>query len=720
MLNQETAKAARTDSGYILRAPRRMRVADAVAQYMRVPMGAGNSVPWDPLVAPYVIEPMNCLASREYDAVIFVGPARTGKTIGLIDGWVIYNVICDPADMLIIQMTEEKAREHSKKRLARTFRVSPEVVSRLSPNKNDNNVYDRTFLAGNYLKIGWPSVNIMSSSDYKCVALTDYDRFPEDIDGEGDAFSLASKRTTTFMSSGMTLVESSPGRDVKDVKWRRTSPHEAPPTTGILSLYNRGDRRRWYWPCPHCGEYFQPCGDVVAGFRDIADPVLASEAAYIQCPSCSGRIMPEQKRELNGRGVWLRDGESINADGSRYGDPRRSRIASFWMEGPAAAYQTLSQLVYKLLTAEQEYETTGSEETLKTVINTDWGLPYLPRASMEQRKSELLEQRAEPVPSRSVPDGVNFLVATVDVQAGRHRRFVVQVSGRQMETKEVDAERMLHLKFVRRLHQMRGTSLLSGVLIRLSALKEYEDSELTAARIAAALGMYIRKGDGQSYEPDGNGSKENERELTIQPGIIYDDLKPGEEIGMVKSDRPNPNLETFRNGQLRAVAAGSRLSFSSTARNYNGTYSAQRQELVESTDGYLILQDWFIGAVTRPMYRAWLKQAVASGVIRLPRDLDRSSLYTAVYSGPVMPWIDPVKEAEAWKIQIRGGAATESDWVRAGGRNPDDVKRRRKAEIDENRKLDLVFDTDPASDKGGSSAATKRQEPQHTDDQSEE
>ncbi|EHU5718194.1 phage terminase large subunit family protein [Shigella sonnei] len=429
MLNQETAKAARTDSGYILRAPRRMRVADAVAQYMRVPMGAGNSVPWDPLVAPYVIEPMNCLASREYDAVIFVGPARTGKTIGLIDGWVIYNVICDPADMLIIQMTEEKAREHSKKRLARTFRVSPEVVSRLSPNKNDNNVYDRTFLAGNYLKIGWPSVNIMSSSDYKCVALTDYDRFPEDIDGEGDAFSLASKRTTTFMSSGMTLVESSPGRDVKDVKWRRTSPHEAPPTTGILSLYNRGDRRRWYWPCPHCGEYFQPCGDVVAGFRDIADPVLASEAAYIQCPSCSGRIMPEQKRELNGRGVWLRDGESINTDGSRYGDPRRSRIASFWMEGPAAAYQTLSQLVYKLLTAEQEYETTGSEETLKTVINTDWGLPYLPRASMEQRKSELLEQRAEPVPSRSVPDGVNFLVATVDVQAGRHRRFVVQVTG---------------------------------------------------------------------------------------------------------------------------------------------------------------------------------------------------------------------------------------------------------------------------------------------------
>lgn len=429
MMIQETAKGVRIDSAGILFAPSRMPVADAVREFMRVPMGAGNSVPWDPLVAPYVIEAMNCLSSREYDAVVFVGPARTGKTIGLIDGWIVYNIVCDPSDALIIQMTEEKAREHSKKRLARTFRVSPEVASRLSPNRNDNNVYDRTFLAGNYLKIGWPSVNIMSSSDYKCVALTDYDRFPEDIDGEGDAFSLASKRTTTFMSSGMTLVESSPGRDITDVKWRPRSLHEAPPATGILSLYNRGDRRCWYWPCPHCGEYFRPIGNTVSGYQDITDPVLAGEAAYVQCPHCTGHILPSQKRDLNAKGVWLRDGETITADDVRGGEPRRSRIASFWMEGPAAAYQTLSQLVYKRLTAEQEYEATGSEETLKAVINTDWGQPYLPRAAMDQRQSEELMARAEMYGKRLVPPGVRFLVVSVDVQGGKKRRFVVQVVG---------------------------------------------------------------------------------------------------------------------------------------------------------------------------------------------------------------------------------------------------------------------------------------------------
>ncbi|MGD7688408.1 tail fiber protein [Escherichia coli] len=70
--------------------PRRMPISEAVKKFMRVPKGAGNSVPWDPELTPYIIEPMNCLASREYDAVIFVGPARTGKTIGLIDGWIVY------------------------------------------------------------------------------------------------------------------------------------------------------------------------------------------------------------------------------------------------------------------------------------------------------------------------------------------------------------------------------------------------------------------------------------------------------------------------------------------------------------------------------------------------------------------------------------------------------------------------------------------------------
>ncbi|MBZ3683714.1 MULTISPECIES: phage portal protein [Providencia] len=278
-------------------------------------------------------------------------------------------------------------------------------------------------------------------------------------------------------------------------------------------------------------------------------------------------------------------------------------------------------------------------------------------------------------------------------------------AGQQMgELKSILTENMLHLKYVRRLHQLRGNSLFSGILMRLSALKDYEDAELTAARIAASLGMYIKKGDAGTYDDE---REYEDRTIDIVPGIIFDELRPGEDVGMIKSDRPNPNLENFRNGQLRAVAAGSRGSYSSIARDYNGTYSAQRQELVESFEGYYILQDTFCGSVSRPVYRQWLQMAIAAGVIVVPADVDRSSLYNATYSGPVMPWIDPLKESAAWKTQIRGGAATESDWVRARGGNPAEVKRRRKAEIDENERLGLVYDTDPANDKGNDNADDK-------------
>src|SRR3546814_12495812 len=74
------------------------------------------------------------------------------------------------------------------------------------------------------------------------VGITDYDRIPDDIAGDGNAFDLASKRTTTFGSFAMTLAESSPSREITDYK-KVVRGHAAPPPTGILALYNRGERR---------------------------------------------------------------------------------------------------------------------------------------------------------------------------------------------------------------------------------------------------------------------------------------------------------------------------------------------------------------------------------------------------------------------------------------------------------------------------------------------
>lgn len=258
-------------------------------------------------------------------------------------------------------------------------------------------------------------------------------------------------------------------------------------------------------------------------------------------------------------------------------------------------------------------------------------------------------------------------------------------------TKRVDAADMLHLAFIKRLHQVRGVSMLHGVIVRLADLKNYEESERVAARIAAAVAMYIRK-DPTAFEND-NFSPEK-REIALEPGLIIDDLLPGEEIGMLNANRPNTALEAFRNGQMRAVAAGTRNSYSSIARDYNGTYSSQRQELVESYEGYQVLQDNFVAQISRPVYREWLKMVIAAQLIKVPAEIEEGSLFNAVYSGPTMPWIDPVKEVNAWAEKVRAGFATESDAIRATGANPTETKQRRKAEVDKNRELGLKFSTD--------------------------
>lgn len=275
-----------------------------------------------------------------------------------------------------------------------------------------------------------------------------------------------------------------------------------------------------------------------------------------------------------------------------------------------------------------------------------------------------------------------------------------------LTTKRVPAENMLHLKHCKRLGQSRGVSILHAVLTRLADLKDYEESERVAARIAAALTMYIKKGEPHMY-PDGSSSDgqtglpAGARSIPVGPGMVFDGLMPGEDVGMIESNRPSALLEGFRNGMLRAVSAGSRIGYSTVSHDYNGTYSAQRQELVEAQLGYELLQGEFIDQWARPVYRDWLAMEIVNGGIELPDNLDEDTLYNAFYLGPVMPWIDPSKEAKAWRELVESGFADEAEVARARGRNPQELKQSREDEIRINREKGLVFSSDAYHDHYG-------------------
>lgn len=422
-----TERSVRKSTSVRVRAPRRVKPSDAAASVLRTEKG-----PWLPDLTPYLIEPLNLLASREYQSVIFVGPARTGKTMTLILGGIAYVVTCAPGDMLVVQMSQDSARDFSRMDLDRAIRHSPELASRISPRARDDNTFDKFFRSGIALKLGWPAVSQLSSKTLQYVFLTDYDR-PENaqnVDGEGPLFDLASKRTQTFMSRGKTVVESSPGYEYDNAKYVRRG-NEAPPAGGILSLYNGGTRARWHWPCQHCGEHFEaapgldcfamPEFDELVKLVERSDLMsLADQYAKVMCTHCGAAHEPQQRSAMNAGGVWLHEGQTL-VDGEIVGERIRTNRASYWMGGVAAAYQTWPSMVHAYLSAVLAYVRTGDEGPLKKSTNTDLGAPYIPRAALNRRSADHLMSRLEEWERGVAPEGVRFITVAVDVQAHRFR-----------------------------------------------------------------------------------------------------------------------------------------------------------------------------------------------------------------------------------------------------------------------------------------------------------
>lgn len=423
-----------------VRPPERLTVSEAAEKYRYVNNPGSYVGWWDNTIAPYLVEPMDELTNRLYNTVCFIGPAQCGKTDMFLN-YQTHTVVCDPADLMLVQTKQGTARDFSITRVDRLHRHSEDVGKRLLHRQNADNTYDKQYQSGMLLRLSWPSVDELSGRPVPRLWLTDYDRMTQDVDGEGTPYKMAQARTTSFRSFGKVAVETSPGFMLTDPQWVKKTPHEAPPVAGGLAIYNAGDRRRYYWQCVECKSPFEPHYNLLH-YPDTKDSVEAGEQCYLACPHCGhwyhheGRNGDPGKFEMNqlfdrgGHARWVKEGEVWMPDNKLLGTPRRSTTASFWLFGVCAAFSNWKTLVTETLDAEKEYAENGTEETLKTVTNTKRGEVYVPKAQANARSPQTLKARERDIGIRVVPPGVRFLIATIDIQKNR---FVVQVHGIGMD-----------------------------------------------------------------------------------------------------------------------------------------------------------------------------------------------------------------------------------------------------------------------------------------------
>jgi phage terminase large subunit GpA-like protein len=419
------------DVADILQPPERLSVSEAAAKYRYVNNPGSYVGPWLNSMAPMMVEPMNEFTARQYRGLVFVGPAQSGKTDSLCINTLAYSVKVDPMDLMLVCPTMVDGRDFSMRRVDRLHKHSPEIGEMLLPTADADNKFDKQYRNGVLFTIGWPTESQLAGKPIPRMILTDRDRMPDDVEGAGEGFDLAMARTRSFGSYGKVVAESSPSREVDpSIMWVRRTAHEAPPAKGILALYNRGDRRRWYWPCPKCNGYFEGNFKHLNYERREGQTNLeVAETTRMQCPHCDHKIHPDDREDMNFWGQWVKDGQGIDEIGRVFGPEPRTMIASFWQNGVAAVFTNWKTLVATYLDAMDDFERTGSEDALRKFYNNDLGEPYYRKSLENLRLPEVLKSRAERVPEtevRKVPHGVRFLVALIDVQKNM---WVVQVFG---------------------------------------------------------------------------------------------------------------------------------------------------------------------------------------------------------------------------------------------------------------------------------------------------
>ncbi len=247
----------------------------------------------------------------------------------------------------------------------------------------------------------------------------------------------------------------------------------------------------------------------------------------------------------------------------------------------------------------------------------------------------------------------------------------------QHDTVRVSADIVSHIKHTTRINQLRGVTPYAAAIKRIDDLINIDETERVAARIAAAAAFAIKRGSPDMFSPDNTSDV---GEFEVKPGFIFD-LEEGEEVQSLTSNRPNNALIPFRAAQIRSIAGVVGISYSSLSKDYDGSYSSQRQELVEQHMLYTPSWSYWVMASEVPKYENVVRVLDLTRQLDLSADVDRATLFDVEYTQPAMPWIDPLKEAKGWAEALKINVATREDIIRGRGKNPAEVSRQRDLEL---------------------------------------
>lgn len=331
---------------------------------------------------------------------------------------------------------------------------------------------------------------------------------------------------------------------------------------------------------------------------------------------------------------------------------------------------------------------------------------------------QVLEPEHVPVTYNAVADNGNAIRCGIEfdslgrrvaywmTRAHPHDALLTPMSGQggNLVPVRVPASEVIHLFRPLRPGQIRGEPWLARALVKLNELDQYDDAELVRKKTAAMFAGFItRVSPEDTLLGEGVADQNGVALAGLEPGTLQI-LEPGEDIKFSQPADVGSSYSEFMRQQFRAVAAAMGITYEMLTGDLTQVnYSSIRAGLLEFRRRCEAIQHHVIvHQFCRPLWQAWMEQAVLAGALDLPGYAQRRREYLAVKWIPQgWQWVDPLKETEAMKSAIRSGLMSRSEAISANGYDAEDVDREIAADNARADTLGLVFDSDPRHGKAG-------------------
>ena len=271
-----------------------------------------------------------------------------------------------------------------------------------------------------------------------------------------------------------------------------------------------------------------------------------------------------------------------------------------------------------------------------------------------------------------------------------------------LDTVPVDASEIIHLYRVLRPGQIRGEPWLSRALVKLNELDQYDDAELVRKKTAAMFAGFVTRQNPEDTLVGEGAANEIGIALTeFEPGTLQI-LEPGEDIKFSDPADVGGSYAEFLRTQFRAVAAAMGITYEQLTGDLTGVnYSSIRAGLLEFRRRCEMIQHGvLVHQLCRPVWAAWMEQAVLSGALEAPGfarggPAKRREYLQAKWIPQGWQWVDPEKEFKAMLLAIRAGLMSRSEAVSSFGYDAEDMDREIAADNARADAMGLIFDSDP-------------------------